>query len=190
MPGCERNQRKTGRERRANRSRPGTVGTDASSNHDTSTHELFWVQKTKQKFIKIQIELLCFFPGTTVIGLHTVIAHNYSVVHNIAKHSDDDAEKSQKNPILADFGERIAPYKGNDSKETRSPFAAISAQLFASLLLFFLSRLLRFTKFSRLLSGVFSKTPRVPAVHLIVFHASLTSERQREGKKKKRKLRV
>jgi hypothetical protein len=40
------------------------------------------------------------------------------------------------------------------------------------------------------LSGVFSKTPRVPAVHLIVFHASLTSERQREGKKKKRKLRV
>ena len=124
-----------------------------------------------------------FLPGTTVVGLHTVIAHNYSVVHNIAKHSDDDAEKSQKNPILADFGERIAPYKGNDSKETRSPFAAISAQLFASLLLFFLSRLLRFTKFSRLLSGVFSKTPRVPAVHLIVFHASLTSVRERKKEK-------
>jgi hypothetical protein len=63
----------------------------------------------------------------------------------------------------------MAPDEGNDSKETRSPFASIRAQLFAPLLLFFLPVLLRFTELGRLLSGVFAKTPRVSAVHLFDF---------------------
>lgn len=98
----------------------------------------------------------------------TIVAHDDTVVHDVAQHGHNNAEQCEENPIFSYFGKGISPNEGNEPKEAWSPFAAVGAQLFAPLLFLLFACLLGFAKLGRLLSRVFSKTPRIASVHLVL----------------------
>ncbi len=51
----------------------------------------------------------------------TGAAHLYAVVHGEAEQGHDDAEQCQKDPVLADARETVAPQEGDDAQQPRTP---------------------------------------------------------------------
>jgi Fe-S-cluster containining protein len=104
---------------------------------NTSTSEL------KKKIIIAKIRKLKHLPEF-LRSVLTCVTQIDSVIHDVTQQSHDATEKSQKYPVLSDFGKSVAPCVGYDPEKSRCPFAPIRPQFFISYLFLPLVVLLQF----------------------------------------------